>query len=58
MPGRARLMLPGVAVHIIQRGNYALGSNRFESEVEAAPGRRAKRGKAGRPVAQTNQDRN
>ena len=39
-------------------GNYALGSSRFESEVEAAVGRRAKREKAGRPVAQTNQDRN
>ena len=30
-------------------GNYALGSARFQAEIEAALGRRAARGKAGRP---------
>ena len=31
-------------------GNYALGSERFQKEIEAALGRRARRGQAGRPV--------
>ncbi len=30
-------------------GNYALGSERFQKEIEAALGRRARRGQAGRP---------
>ncbi len=30
-------------------GNYALGSQRFQKEIEAALGRRARRGQAGRP---------
>ena len=34
-------------------GNYALGSSRFEREVSAALGRRAKRGKAGRPFSRS-----
>ena len=34
-------------------GNYALGSQRFQAEIERALGRRATRGKAGRrPKAQ------
>jgi len=32
-------------------GNFALGSRKFQSEVETALGRRATRGKAGRPAA-------
>ena len=31
-------------------GNFALGSERFQKEIEAALGRRARRGQAGRPV--------
>jgi len=30
-------------------GNYALGSERFQREIETALGRRASRGQAGRP---------
>jgi putative transposase len=33
-------------------GGYALGSTRFQAQIEAALGRRATRGKAGRPVRQ------
>jgi putative transposase len=34
-------------------GNYALGNQRFQAEIEQALGRRARRGKAGRrPKAQ------
>ncbi len=32
-------------------GNFALGSERFQKEIEAALGRRARRGQAGRPVS-------
>ena len=31
-------------------GNFALGSVRFQKEIEAALGRRARRGQSGRPV--------
>ena len=31
-------------------GNFALGSERFQKEIEAALGRRARRGQSGRPV--------
>ena len=31
-------------------GNYALGNERFQKEIEAALGRRARRGQAGRPA--------
>ena len=34
-------------------GNYALGNQRFQVEIERALGRRATKGKAGRPKAQT-----
>lgn len=34
-------------------GNYALGGPRFQREIEAALGRRAHRGKAGRPAKRT-----
>jgi putative transposase len=30
-------------------GNYALGNERFQADIAAALGRRAQRGKAGRP---------
>ena len=30
-------------------GNFALGSERFQQEIETALGRRARRGQAGRP---------
>jgi hypothetical protein len=40
-------------------GNYALGGERFQREIETALGRRARRGQAGRPgnnsIAQENQ---
>lgn len=32
-------------------GNYALGSERFQKEIETALGRRARRGQSGRPVS-------
>ncbi len=35
-------------------GNYALGSPKFSAEVEAALGRRATRGKPGRPKSELN----
>ena len=31
-------------------GNFALGSERFQNEIEAALGRRARHGQSGRPV--------
>ena len=31
-------------------GNYALGSERFQKQIEKVPGRRAERGVSGRPV--------
>lgn len=34
-------------------GNIALGNERFRAEIEAALGRRARRGTPGRPLAQT-----
>jgi hypothetical protein len=42
---------PGVVTAIRQatNGNCALGTNRFQAEIEAALGRRAHRGKPGRP---------
>ena len=60
MPRRARILLPDVSVHLIQRGNnrsacfyadedYLLGGPKFSAEVEAALGRRVTRGKPGRP---------
>ncbi len=33
-------------------GNYALGNHRFQADIERALGRRARKGKAGRPTAQ------
>ncbi len=36
------------AIRQATNGNYALGSNRFQAEIEAALGRRAHRGKPGR----------
>ena len=39
-------------------GNYALGSSRFQSDVEAALGRRARPGKAGRPFKDPIQEEN
>jgi len=39
-------------------GNYALGSERFQREIETALGRRARRGQAGRPVNRTGGDEN
>ena len=42
---------PGVVdeIRTATQGNYALGSDRFKQQVEAALGRRAVRGVAGRP---------
>ena len=37
-------------------GNYALGSERFQNEIETALGRRARRGYAGRPAKDINSD--
>jgi len=37
-------------------GNYALGSERFQKEIETALGRRARRGQAGRPSNNTSDD--
>lgn len=37
-------------------GNYALGSERFQKEIEIALGRRARRGYAGRPANDINPD--
>ena len=39
-------------------GNFALGSDRFQREIETALGRRARRGQAGRPVNQSSDDEN
>ena len=39
-------------------GNYALGSERFQKEIEAALGRRARRGQAGRPGNNTIDEEN
>lgn len=39
-------------------GNYALGCERFQSEIETALGRRARRGKAGRPGNESSNDEN
>lgn len=39
-------------------GNFALGDERFQREIEAVLGRRAKRGVAGRPVKELNRDVN
>jgi putative transposase len=39
-------------------GNFALGSERFQSEIEAALGRRARCGKAGRPISRPGNDAN
>jgi putative transposase len=39
-------------------GNFALGSERFQKEIEVALGRRAKRGQAGRPVKGLDHDVN
>jgi hypothetical protein len=36
----------------VSNGHYALGSPRFQVEIEQALGRRATKGKAGRPKAQ------
>jgi putative transposase len=36
-------------------GNYALGGERFQGEIEAALGRRARRGQAGRPRGQASE---
>lgn len=91
MPRRARLSLPGIPWHIIQRGNnrsvcffaeedyrfflyassdaeilgeirqstngnLALGNERFKKQIEKALGRRARRGKSGRPRQQEADD--
>lgn len=40
-----------VAIRDATNGNIALGSNRFQVDVETALGRRARRGKPGRPPA-------
>jgi putative transposase len=40
-----------MAIREATNGNVALGSNRFQVEVETALGRRARRGQPGRPVA-------
>ena len=37
-------------------GNFALGGERFQKEIETALGRRARRGKSGRPSNQTSDD--
>jgi putative transposase len=37
-------------------GNYALGSDRFQQEIEAMLGRRASRGQSGRPRKETAED--
>ncbi len=37
------------AIRESTRGNYALGTRRFQSEIESMLGRRARRGSAGRP---------
>jgi putative transposase len=37
-------------------GNYALGSERFQQEIETVLGRRAKRGQAGRPSNSESKD--
>jgi putative transposase len=37
-------------------GNFALGSERFQREIEAALGRRASRGRVGRPSNNPNAD--
>jgi putative transposase len=37
-------------------GNYALGSKQFQQEIEAALGRRARRGKSGRPILRVNDE--
>ena len=39
-------------------GNYALDSERFQREIEMALGRRARRGKAGRPGNESSNDEN
>ncbi len=39
-------------------GNYALGSERFQREIEVTLGRRARRGQAGRPSKDTIEDAN
>lgn len=39
-------------------GNYALGSERFQREIEAALGQRARRGQAGRPGKDVQADKN
>lgn len=39
-------------------GNYALGSERFQREIEAKLGRRASRGQSGRPCKETMEDAN
>jgi putative transposase len=39
-------------------GNYALGSERFQREIEVTLGRRARRGQAGRPSKDTIEDTN
>ncbi len=69
MPRRPRLVLPGVPLHVIQRGNnrqacffadedyqlyLALGSPRFQEEVAAMLKRRVTPGKSGRPRKQRN----
>ena len=39
-------------------GNFALGSERFQQEIEASLGRRARRGQAGRPGNDMQPDEN
>jgi hypothetical protein len=39
-------------------GNFALGSERFQRDIEAALGRRARRGQAGRPGNDLTSDAN
>jgi len=39
-------------------GNFALGSERFQKEIEASLGRRASRGQAGRPASNLIDDAN
>jgi putative transposase len=41
------------SIRLATNGNVALGSHRFQAEIESALGRRAHRGKPGRPVVKT-----